>query len=215
MSDKEVLDQATREAKLSQLPHWRYVLGVLRTAFKCPSAAVALEFFAEIGALAEASNHHPDVDWRYDTLFVSLVSHDVGGVSLRDTQLAEKISELAEKHGAPANLNLIRPVEIAIDTDDREQISEIWRTALGYKEQSDGSLTDPYGRGPAIWFQSTDTPNDNRFHVDVSVPHSHHWDIIDGLKLVGARLNHDHAPSFVVATDPQGNRLCVCTEMGR
>lgn len=215
MSEKEVLKQADRESQLTHLPHWRYTLGSLRTVFKCSSSAVALEFFAEIGALAQEANHHPDVDWRYDTLFVTLVSHDVGGVSLRDTQLAGKISDLAQEHGAQANLNLTRTVEIAIDTDDREQIADTWRAALGYKEQTDGSLTDPYGRGPAIWFQNTETPNANRFHLDISVPHSHHVDILDGLKEAGARLNYADAPSFTVATDPQGNRLCICTEAGR
>lgn len=129
--------------------------------------------------------------------------------------MAEKISELAEEHGAQANLNITRTVEIAIDTDDRQQISETWRAALGYKEQEDGSLTDPYGRGPAIWFQNTDTPNNNRFHLDISVPHSHHLDVLDGLKQAGARLNYDGAPAWTVATDPQGNRLCICTEAGR
>lgn len=78
MSEKEVLKQADRESQLTHLPHWRYMLGSLRTAFKCSSSAVALELFAEIGALAQEANHHPDVDWRYDTLFVTLVSHDVG-----------------------------------------------------------------------------------------------------------------------------------------
>lgn len=215
MSNNDILQQEDRENRLSALPHWRYVCGQLCTAFKCSSAASALQFFQDIGAAAEEANHHPDVDWRYDTLFVTLVSHDVGGVSLRDIQLAEKISDLAETYGAQANLNLTRTVEIAIDTDDRKQISEIWRAALGYKEQPDGSLTDPYGRGPAIWFQNTQTPNNNRFHLDISVPHSHHLDVFDGLKAAGARMNYDQAPAFTVATDPQGNRLCICTEAGR
>ena len=118
MTKKEILNADEVRSSLSQLPQWRYGLGTLRTVYKCPSSASALELLAAIGSLAEEANHHPDVDWRYDTLFVTLTSHDSGGVTTRDTLLAGRISEKAESLGAGADLNLVRSVEICIDTDN-------------------------------------------------------------------------------------------------
>ncbi|MCW4465395.1 4a-hydroxytetrahydrobiopterin dehydratase [Glutamicibacter sp. MNS18] len=215
MTRKEVLNDGEIQNTLSQLPPWRYGLGALRTVYKCPSAASALQLLASIGSLAEEANHHPDVDWRYDTLFLTLASHDSGGVTTSDTLLAGRISEQAESLGAGVDLNLVRTVEICIDTDNPRQISSIWRTALGYREEPNGSLTDPHGRGPAIWFQETETPSDNRFHLDVTVPHSHSGDVLEKLKTTDADLDYENSPAWVVATDYQGNRLCICTEAGR
>jgi 4a-hydroxytetrahydrobiopterin dehydratase len=216
MPAKDVLSLEQVQANLLQLPQWRYGMGALRTALKCESSASALALFSTIGALAQEANHHPDIDWRYDTLFITLTSHDAGSrVSARDAALARSISAQAQNSGAVARPELLRVVEIAIDTDDEDAISETWRTALGYKRQKDGSLADPFGRGPALWFQKTATPNANRFHLDITVPHSESSPILSELEATGAALDPEAAPRFVVATDAQGNRLCLCTEEGR
>lgn len=55
----------------------------------------------------------------------------------------------------------------------------------------------------------------NRFHVDVTVPFDQSAPILEALDTDGAMLDHAEAPQFVVATDAQGNRLCICTEEGR
>jgi 4a-hydroxytetrahydrobiopterin dehydratase len=212
----DVLNQEQIQANLLQLPEWRYGLGALRTALRCESSGAAVELLSTIGGLAEESNHHPDVDWRYDTLFVTLTSHDAGGrVTARDVTLARAISKQAQATGVTPLPELLRTVEIAIDTDAAEAISEVWRTALGYKMREDGSLTDPYGRGPAIWFQESPSPSVNRLHLDVTVPFSESASTLEALARVGATLDDEHAPMWVVATDAQGNRLCISTEAGR
>lgn len=211
MEDKVVLESSEVEEKLSQLPDWRHVLGALRTAYKCPSSAAALELFAAIGRSAEEANHHPDVDWRYDTLFVSLSSHDVGGITSRDVALAHKIEDHADAVGARAHLGVAQAVQIAIDTTDPEKIINFWTAATGYVQRGE-SLVDPHGRGPDIWFQKTATPNASRMHVDVIVPYSHHTDALERLTSAGAKLDHRYSPSWVIATDAQGNRACICTE---
>lgn len=216
MAAKDVLTRDQINAELADLPHWSHSLGGLAAALKCPTSAAALDLFAAIGVLAQEANHHPDVDWRYDTLFVTLTSHDAGSkVTARDAALAKAISGAAEAAGAVAHPELVRAVELAMDTDDVDAVSETWRTALGYKRQADGSLADPYGRGPAIWFQKTATPNVNRFHVDVTVPFSESVAVLDALAATGAALDRSSAPAFVIATDAQGNRVCICTEEGR
>lgn len=104
----DVLTRTQIDAELSTLPHWRFT-GELRTVLKCPTSAIALDLFATIGEVAQKANHHPDVDWRYDTLFISTCSHDAGGqVTARDVALARSISLAATAAGAVAKPELIR-----------------------------------------------------------------------------------------------------------
>src|SRR5437016_3325620 len=57
--------------------------------------ALALVF--EIAKLAEAANHHPDIDIRYRTVHLSLSTHDAGNkVTAKDFALAQKINDLDE-----------------------------------------------------------------------------------------------------------------------
>lgn len=64
-----------------------------------------------IAELAEAANHHPDVDLRYGHVTVRLVSHDVGSLSRRDVELAGQISAAA------------RELDIPLDADYRGEPS--------------------------------------------------------------------------------------------
>ena len=103
----DVLTWARIHRELESLPQWRYS-GDLRTVLKCPTSAVALELFATIGELAQKANHHPDVDWRYDTLFIATSSHDAGGqITARDIALARAISQAAVQAGAVARPELV------------------------------------------------------------------------------------------------------------
>ncbi|MCQ9165362.1 4a-hydroxytetrahydrobiopterin dehydratase [Arthrobacter sp. STN4] len=216
MAANDVLTRDQIDAELAVLPDWRFRLGGLAAALKCPSSAAALELFAAIGALAQEANHHPDVDWRYDTLFVVLTSHDAGSkVTARDASLAKAISAAARQAGAVAHPELLRRVEIAMDTADFAAVAPVWASALGFKEGEPDDLRDPSGRLPTLWFQQTETPNPNRFHLDIHVPASEAQGVLAAVEAAGATLDHANAPAFVIATDAQGNRLCICTEEGR
>jgi len=58
----------------------------------------ALALVVEIGRLAEAANHHPDIDIRYRTVRLSLSTHDAGHtVTEKDFALAEEINDLSEE----------------------------------------------------------------------------------------------------------------------
>jgi len=58
----------------------------------------ALAFVIEVGKLAEAANHHPDIDIRYKTVNLSLCTHSAGHtVTAKDFALAEKINHLDEQ----------------------------------------------------------------------------------------------------------------------
>jgi 4a-hydroxytetrahydrobiopterin dehydratase len=209
----DVLTRPQIDEALSGLPDWRYRLGGLVTVFKTPTAAGALELIAAVGRLAEENNHHPDLDWRYNRVFIRFTSHDAGTeVTPRDVASAAAASKVAAEAGASPEPGLYRTVEIGIDTPDPSEIAEVWRVALGYKKGRQGGLEDPHGRGPGLWFQETGTPNDNRLHLDIYRPKAESGPALEKVEATGALMNSDHAPSWVVVTDAQGNRLCLCTE---
>jgi 4a-hydroxytetrahydrobiopterin dehydratase len=57
----------------------------------------ALAFVLEVGKLAEAVNHHPDIDIRYKTVHLRLTTHDAGNtITDKDFALALKINQLDE-----------------------------------------------------------------------------------------------------------------------
>ena len=216
MTGKEdILTRPQIDAALADLPDWRYRLGGLVTAYKTPTAGAALELIAAVGRLAEEQNHHPDLDWRYNRVFIRFTSHDAGTeVTERDVAAAAAVSQAAAAAAATAEPGLYRTVELALDTASPDEISEVWRTALGYRRNKNGDLIDPYGRGPNLWFQETATPNQNRFHLDIHRSKAESGPVLEKTAATGALMNHDHAPDWVVVTDAQGNRLCLCTEEG-
>ena len=211
----DILTRPQLDEALAGLPDWRYRLGGLVTVYKAPTAAAALELIAAVGRLAEEQNHHPDLDWRYNRVFLRYSSHDAGTeVTPRDVKAATAASVAAAAVAATAQPGLYRTVEVAIDSDNPAGISEVWRVALGYRKGRFGDLTDPYGRGPSLWFQETSTPNANRIHLDIHRSKAESGPVLEKTAATGASMNRDHAPNWVVVTDAQGNRLCLCTEDG-
>ncbi len=66
----------------------------LTTTVKLHDFAAALRFVNAVGAAAEAANHHPDIDIRWNTVHLTLSTHDSGGLTLLDLALASAIDRL-------------------------------------------------------------------------------------------------------------------------
>lgn len=198
---------------MQHLPDWRCFANAVHTAYVAPSSQAAVSFMGDVGAAAETADHHPDLDWRYDHVFLRITSYDVGQVvTARDTRLAAQISDLARDAGMRAEPAKARTVEIGIDTTDPQSLVETWRTALGYTQTSEGDLVDPWSRGPLIWFQHTDSPATSRLHVDSHVTPSAAPQLLDDVEAAGGRrLDDRFAPSWWVIGDHDGNRICICT----
>jgi pterin-4-alpha-carbinolamine dehydratase (EC 4.2.1.96) len=65
-----------------------------RKTFKLPSFPAAIAFVTQVGFLAEAAAHHPDIDIRYNQVRLALTTHDAGGLSSKDFDLAAAIDEI-------------------------------------------------------------------------------------------------------------------------
>jgi 4a-hydroxytetrahydrobiopterin dehydratase len=90
------LDPATVESALAAPggPAWALVDGTLVKTVECPSFPAALDFVMAVGALAEEADHHPDIDIRWRTVHLVLVTHDAGGLTELDLALARAIDTL-------------------------------------------------------------------------------------------------------------------------
>ncbi|MBM3671328.1 MAG: 4a-hydroxytetrahydrobiopterin dehydratase [Actinobacteria bacterium] len=86
-------------AGLSGLTDWRRDGDEIVRDVECPSFSEAISFVTRIADLAEAANHHPDIDIRYHKLRIALTSHDAGGLTQRDLDLAAQIDATAPASG--------------------------------------------------------------------------------------------------------------------
>lgn len=210
---------ATDIAALPDLDDWRFVLGALRTEYTFGSFAAAGEFVAAIGVAADAVDHHPEVTLCYPgRVGVTLRTHVARSVTTLDVELARVIGRLASAAGGSAHPARARALEIAIDTMDADRIRPFWAAVLGYIEAGPSILVDPTGFGPPMWFQQMTEPRTERqrFHIDVSVPHDVANARIAAALAAGGRLVTDqHARSWWVLADADGNEACVCTWQDR
>ena len=81
-------------AALHRLPLWSGDGDGLRRTIELPSFRDAVAAVVAIADVAEEMDHHPDVDLRWRTLHLTLVSHSAGGVSDLDLELARRIDAL-------------------------------------------------------------------------------------------------------------------------
>ncbi|MGY1667069.1 4a-hydroxytetrahydrobiopterin dehydratase [Geodermatophilus sp. SYSU D00696] len=79
---------------LADLPLWSGDPAGLRRSVELPTFTDAVAAIVRIGFVAEQLDHHPDVDLRWRTLHLTLVSHSAGGVSELDLELARRIDAL-------------------------------------------------------------------------------------------------------------------------
>ena len=151
---------------------WRDVGMGACACFRTGSFAKGVALVDEIGRLADAMNHHPDVDLQYGTVTVRLFTHDILGLTELDVRLARQISAAARTLGVKADPSAVQSVQLTMDALVTADVRPFWRAVLGYREVGDEDLIDPRGRGPSIWFQPMDAPRPqrNRVHVDVFVP---------------------------------------------
>lgn len=82
------------ESRLRNLSNWKLHVGKLVRTFEFPDFRAALAFVNAVGELAEQAGHHPDIDIRYNKVELSLVSHDAGGITAKDFDLAASINRL-------------------------------------------------------------------------------------------------------------------------
>jgi 4a-hydroxytetrahydrobiopterin dehydratase len=85
------LSEPDIDAALAQLPGWQREGDEIMRMYELPSFPEAIEFVRRIADLAEAADHHPDLDIRYRKVRAALTTHDQGGLTALDFELARDI----------------------------------------------------------------------------------------------------------------------------
>ncbi len=81
-------------AGLERLPLWTAREGRLRREFAFADFSAAFAFMTRVALLAEKADHHPDWSNSWNKVVIELTSHDAGGLTQRDLDLALAIESL-------------------------------------------------------------------------------------------------------------------------
>jgi 4a-hydroxytetrahydrobiopterin dehydratase len=88
------LSESEIEARLEDLVDWTREGDVIRKLFKFASFPGAIGFVTQVAFLAQAADHHPDIDIRWRKVALALTTHDAGGLTAKDFDLAVQIDEI-------------------------------------------------------------------------------------------------------------------------
>lgn len=90
LSDSEI------KAHLQELPGWRVVNGKLHREMQFADFVTAFGFMTQVALLAEKRDHHPEWFNVYNKVIIDLTTHDAGGISAKDIELAKAMEALAD-----------------------------------------------------------------------------------------------------------------------
>ena len=97
MQRPTVLTQPELDEAVRGLPGWTCVAGKLHREYKFADFVHAFGFMATAALAIEAMNHHPEWSNVYSQVTVDLSTHDAGGITELDVELAGKLEKIARK----------------------------------------------------------------------------------------------------------------------
>ena len=211
-------NQQIRDASLDD---WRKLAQALHARYLIRDYNAAAVFVAAVAKVAVSEGHFPDLKLTHGAIDVSLCTHEDGmWITQRDIDMAREISDIAREHGLKPEPAAVTQLEIALDTAHEDGLSGFWSVLLTGSPENKvyDSVFDPTGRVPGLWFQGTDeheTPR-QRWHFDLWLaPEVADSRIAAAIDAGGSVVDDAEAPSFTILADPDGNRVCICTAMGR
>jgi 4a-hydroxytetrahydrobiopterin dehydratase len=101
----ELLDDGAIETALKELPGWRRDGNEIVKTFEFDGFGSAMNFVNRVADAAQAADHHPDIDIRWNKVTLTLSTHSAGGLTERDTKLAHRFEHLSgEREHHPPGL---------------------------------------------------------------------------------------------------------------
>ncbi|MDH4408068.1 MAG: 4a-hydroxytetrahydrobiopterin dehydratase [Verrucomicrobiales bacterium] len=92
----ELIDPDELEGLLKKLPEWDLENNSIVRMMEFDDFMEAIDFVNAVAEIAEEAGHHPDIDIRWCTITVRLTTHDVGGLTEADLDVAKKIDTLVD-----------------------------------------------------------------------------------------------------------------------
>jgi 4a-hydroxytetrahydrobiopterin dehydratase len=199
---------------------WRVISDGMCAFFRTGSFAESARFVQAIGTVEGVEDHPPAVDVRADGVTVRLITYtdDWFGPSMRDVELARRISATARDLGLMTDPSAVHSMLVIPGAPDRAAIMPFWRAVLGYEPRSDSQeedLVDPRDRLPGFWFEQMDEPRPDgggAIHVAIWVPPEIAQERVEAALAAGGRMvRDDFAPAWWTLADPAGNEADVAT----
>jgi 4a-hydroxytetrahydrobiopterin dehydratase len=206
-----------------QLPDWTVVDGRLELSVRAKDFTQAIEFVNRFTNFAEAQDHHPDFEIRYNTIRMRLLSHDVGHLTDRDIRFATSVDVLIEEMNLKRQPEKITRTQLVLVSTNVEAIKPFWQAVFDYKtaKNDENMIVDRSDVLPPIRFhQFTDTEASTedlklsgglgKAHLDVFVPADQAQKRVQNAVEAGGKLLNDtDAPAEWELADMDGNRVFV------
>ncbi len=216
---------STRDIVDAGLADWRKLSQRLHARFRTGNPAVGAAFLGDAVRAASEASLADHLEASLDATHVDLrVASHLGseGIWVRhdDVTLARLLSDVARRHDVTSVPAEVSQVEFALDTADDARVGPFWAALLAGDACAvvHDTVFDPTGQLPSVWFQGTE-PHEaprQRWHPDVWVaPEVADARIAAAVAAGGAVVYDAEAPSFTILADPDGNKVCVCTFVGR
>ena len=91
-----VLSSSDLNAAMKELTGWTIEDKKLHRQFQFPSFVEAFGFMSSVALVAESMEHHPEWFNVYNRVTVDLTTHDAGGITIKDVELARRMNELSQ-----------------------------------------------------------------------------------------------------------------------
>ncbi len=89
-----ILNEVEIARNLERVPDWHQREKMIVRSFKFKDFPEAIQFVDRLAVEAESAFHHPDIDIRWNQVHLSLTTHDKGGLTIKDFDLAATIDGL-------------------------------------------------------------------------------------------------------------------------
>lgn len=90
----EKLSQEAVRRALEELPGWERRGDAIERTYEHADFRVAVAFVGYVAEVAEKLGHHPDVDLRYNKVRLAVTTHDAGGLTEKDLELARAVDRV-------------------------------------------------------------------------------------------------------------------------
>jgi 4a-hydroxytetrahydrobiopterin dehydratase len=94
MSD--LIDEEELETLVKKIPEWELEEKSIVRVVEFDEFMEGIDFVDAIAEIAEEAGHHPDIDIRWCTVTLTLTTHEVGGLTDSDFEIAKKIDTLLD-----------------------------------------------------------------------------------------------------------------------
>jgi 4a-hydroxytetrahydrobiopterin dehydratase len=205
---------------LANAPDWRVVSDGAVAFYPTESLATSARFVSALAEVPNLAEHQFGIDVRGDGVSIRVVTlrEDMMGLTERDLELAQHISETARAHGLTGDPAQIQSVLIIPGAPNRREVMPFWQAVMGYVPRPDSpeeDLIDPHDRGVALWFEEMEQARPG----GLGAVHLAVWMGIDeaparveaALAAGGTLVRDDYAPAWWTLADKYGNEVDVAT----